>query len=99
MISCLFMPFTGIVAQYVPPIGKDDLVEIANWNLEWFGKAGYGPVDEILQQKNIYKTIEQADIDLWAFCEMSNAKAFDSMMQRLPAYGYTVAPYIPEQKT
>ncbi len=83
----------------VPKIGDSLQLEIANWNLEWFGKAGYGPTDEALQQNNVLKVIQNADVDIWTFCEVSNTKVFDSLMLKLPAYGYAICNYLPEQKT
>jgi hypothetical protein len=97
LISLAAFP-AGCLAQ-VPKVGDSLKIEIANWNLEWFGKAGYGPSDEGLQQANVLQVIKNADIDIWTFCEVSDVTVFDSMMARLPEYGYTICTYQPEQKT
>lgn len=88
-------------AQNVPKIGIEKELEIANWNLEWFGKtsAGFGPSNDALQQANVLNVIKRADIDLWAFCEVCSISAFDSMMQQLPNYNYKICNYTQEQKT
>lgn len=83
----------------IPKVGDSLKMEIANWNLEWFGKTGYGPSDEKLQQSNVLKVIRAADIDIWSFCEVSNPAVFDTFMSQLPEYQYTLCNYIPEQKT
>ena len=100
-IICLFLLSFAVNAQIIPAKGQSDAIDICNWNLEWFGKTspGYGPSDDVLQQQNIYKTILQADMDLWAFCEIASISAFDSMMSKLPDYGYVISTFFPEQKT
>ncbi len=100
-ILILFIYFlsVNICKGQVPVIGDSATLEIANWNLEWFGKTGYGPSDERLQQANIRDVVQKSDIDIWTFCEVSNNTAFDSLMTQLPQYGYTVCNYSPEQKT
>ena len=88
----------NIEAQ-VPIVGDSMQLEIANWNLNWLGKIGYGPSNEKLQQANIIDVIDKSKIDIWTFCEVSNNFVFDSMMQQLPEYAYTICNYLPEQKT
>jgi len=83
----------------VPVIGDSLQLEIANWNLNWLGKIGYGPSNEKLQQNNILDVINKSEIDIWTVCEVSNNFVFDSMMQQLPAYAYSICNYLPEQKT
>jgi hypothetical protein len=88
-------------AQNIPKVGQIYTLEIANWNLEWFGKtaSGFGPSDDAKQQALILKTIQNAELDVWGLCEVSEKKAFDSMMLKLPNYQAVLAPYFPEQKT
>jgi hypothetical protein len=95
--SCL-----GIIqAQSIPKIGHNTSLEIGNWNLEWFGKTspGYGPSNDTLQQRLIANCILASDLDLWALCEVSDAKAFDTLCRRLPQYTGIICNYTPEQKT
>ena len=65
----------NIEAQ-VPTIGDSLQLEIANWNLNWLGKIGYGPSNETLQQNNIIDVIKKSEIDIWTFCEVSNNFVF-----------------------
>ncbi|MES2618275.1 MAG: T9SS type A sorting domain-containing protein [Bacteroidota bacterium] len=85
----------------IPVIGDSNAVEIANWNIEWFGKtgSGYGPSDEALQRHNVKSAIRATKIDLWGLCEIANTNAFDSLLDSLPEYAAVVSPYFPEQKT
>ncbi len=102
ILHFLFFVFVSkSIAQTIHAVGKSNTLELANWNLEWFGKtsSGFGPDNDTLQQALVKRVIESSDIDVWAFCEVSEPKAFDSMMKKLPAYSYVVSPYFPEQKT
>lgn len=101
LLFVITLCIVSLQGQSVPGIGDSSSLEICNWNLEWFGKtqSGYGPSNDALQQKLVTSVLQQANIDIWAFCEVSESKAFDSMMQKLPAYSDVVATYFPEQKT
>lgn len=74
-------------------------MEIANWNVEWFGHASNGPTNETLQQKNVAAVIAKSQIDLWGLCEISNATAWDTLLGRLPEYGGVISTWSQEQKT
>lgn len=88
-------------AQNIPAIGRNNLLEIANWNVEWFGKTttGFGPDDDSLQQALVSRTLLSSDVDIWALCEISNKNAFDSLARKLSTYAFAIANYLPEQKT
>jgi endonuclease/exonuclease/phosphatase family metal-dependent hydrolase len=62
--------------QNIPKIGKDYTLEICNWNIEWFGKQGFGPKDKNLQFSNIKEVIKESDIDIFAFQEVANLNLF-----------------------
>lgn len=99
LILVLTLCFSKNNEAQVPIIGDSLKLEIANWNLNWLGKIGYGPSNEKLQQNNIIDVIKKSEIDIWTFCEVSNNLIFDTMMQQLPDYAYTICNYLPEQKT
>lgn len=99
LIVFIVLHFSLYMEGQVPKIGDSLQLEIANWNLNWLGKVGYGPNNEKLQQANVIDVIKKSDIDIWTFCEVSNNLVFDSMMQQLPNYAYTICNYLPEQKT
>ncbi len=67
-------------------LNKDNTFDVVTWNIEWFGSTGNGPSDEDLQKANVKKVIEALDADVYAFQEISNADAFNSLKTLLPAY-------------
>jgi exonuclease III len=93
--------FASGYAQNIPAAGRSNVLEIGNWNLEWFGKTapGYGPANDTLQQALVLKALRSSDIDVWALCEVSDKKAYDTLLSKLPGYEGVLASYFPEQKT
>lgn len=91
----------SIQAQNIPQKGSITTLEIANWNIEWFGKTnpGYGPSDDVLQKQLVYETILKSEIDIWALNEISDKKAFDSLLLNLQYFDGILSTYLPEQKT
>lgn len=90
-----------IKAQNIPQKGNINTLEIANWNIEWFGKsdAGYGPSNDTLQKRLVYETILKSEIDIWALNEISDKKAFDTLLFKLSYFEGILSTYLPEQKT
>ncbi|MFM6982701.1 MAG: endonuclease/exonuclease/phosphatase family protein [Chitinophagaceae bacterium] len=88
-------------SQTVPPVGRSHELEIANWNIEWFGKtsAGFGPGNDSLQQRLVKNILKASDIDVWVLCEVSDTGAFGRLMRQMPEYSSVLASYYPEQKT
>ncbi|MFA6517873.1 MAG: endonuclease/exonuclease/phosphatase family protein [Bacteroidia bacterium] len=89
---------TQLTAQ-VPKVGNDTLIEMATWNIEWFGDTQNGPTNESLQFSNVKSTLTQTDLDIWSFCEISNPVVFQNLLNELPAYASTLVTYSQTQKT
>lgn len=89
----------GQLTAQVPKLGNDTLIEMATWNIEWFGDAQNGPTNESLQFSNVKSTITQTDLDLWSLCEISNPVVFQNLLNGLPAYASTLVTYSQTQKT
>lgn len=74
-------------------------MEIAGWNIEWFGSAGMGPSDEALQLQNAKNVISQSGIDIWALGEISDAMAWQNLLGALPEYAGAISGWSQVQKT
>ncbi len=70
-------------AQSVPAKGDPLTLDVATWNIEWFGSASNGPSDDARQFDNVKAVIEQADIDLWAVQEIADVSDFDQLLADL----------------
>lgn len=78
-------------ALAIPRWGTDQTLDVATWNLSWFGDEGNGPVDEDLQLGNVRQVIAGADVDLWAVQEVVDQAAFERLMEGLPDYDGVLA--------
>ncbi len=72
------IPFQGY-AQTFPKLGNDTLLDIACWNLEWFGDISYGPTDETTQYNNVKALMMQTEFDLLALEEISNINTYNTL--------------------
>jgi PKD repeat protein len=73
-------------AATVPAKGTATTLDLATWNIEWFGDASNGPTNESLQQANARDVISGTDMDIWGFQEMVSNTAFDNMEAQLTGY-------------
>jgi len=87
-----------IFGQNIPKIGNDTILDIGEWNIEWFGDTGYGPTDETLQFNNVKAVIEKTDLDVLALEEMSNPASFISLTNSLPNYSSVNSTFSQTQK-
>lgn len=95
-LICLFPAL--LKAQNIPKIGNDTLLDIASWNIEWFGETTNGPSNETLQFNNVKAVIEQTSLDVWALEEMSNTTSFTALTSALPAFGSVNSTFSQTQK-
>ncbi len=75
-------------AQTVPPRGSDATFDVASWNVTFFGYAGAGPSNDVLQRQNVGAVLRQAEIDLWAMQEVTDTAAWQALLADLAADGY-----------
>jgi len=78
-------------APVIPAIGDASVIDMATWNLEWFGDPSNGPSNETQQAANIRAALAGADVDLWAVQEVVSATAFRSLVGALPGYAGVLA--------
>lgn len=69
-------------AQTLPAKGTDNTLDVATWNIEWFG-GKLGPSNDELQFRNVLSIIRQADIDLWAVQEIASMDYFGRLLDSL----------------
>ena len=70
----------------VTKVGNDTLLDIACWNIEWFGNTQSGPTNEPLQFTNVKSVFTNTDIDVWGLCELANPATFTALLSAIPAY-------------
>ncbi|MDE2979798.1 MAG: endonuclease/exonuclease/phosphatase family protein [Gemmatimonadota bacterium] len=75
----------------IPARGTAAALDIATWNLLYFGAANQGPTDEALQLARVRDVILGTDADLWGVQEVTSATAFDTLLANLPGYAGLLA--------
>ena len=66
-------------------------LEVANWNVEWFGSTSYGPTDEALQLDNVRTVIKEVGADIWGLTELVDVNQFYALKAGLTGYEGFVA--------
>lgn len=79
----------GIEVKVYPgdDISKDNTLDVATWNIEWFGHSGNGPTDKELQFENVKNVITTMDMDIYALTEISDLNQFNRLVNDLEDYG------------
>ncbi len=75
----------------IPAQGTATTLDVAEWNLEWFGDSSYGPSNEALQQQNARSVIAGTDCDIWSLEEVVSSSAFSTLVAGLPGYAGLLA--------
>ncbi len=95
----LFTGFSSLSWAQVPKIGSDTTLDIANWNIEWFGDSLNGPTNENTQLNNTVSVIKSMDMDIWGLCEISNPGYWQKLQNEFTDYGAVITDYNQTQKT
>ncbi|MFN4082841.1 MAG: endonuclease/exonuclease/phosphatase family protein [Bacteroidia bacterium] len=88
MRKTIFILFTiwlnlSLAQTTLPKLGNDTLLDVACWNIEWFGDVSNGPTDEVTQYNSVKRVLEQTGIDVWGLCEVSNNSTFSTLLSDL----------------
>jgi endonuclease/exonuclease/phosphatase family metal-dependent hydrolase len=70
----------------VPAKGAANTLDIASWNIEWFGSTANGPTNENLQLSNATDVIAGTDFDIWGVAEIVSTSQFNSLKSKLSGY-------------
>lgn len=73
-------------AATVPAQGTSSTLDVANWNIEWFGSSSNGPTNDALQVTNVGDVIAGADLDVWGLQEVVDAVEWGQLKTRLTGY-------------
>ncbi|HEX4935397.1 MAG TPA: endonuclease/exonuclease/phosphatase family protein [Gemmatimonadaceae bacterium] len=70
----------------IPSRGTATQLDVASWNIEWFGAPSNGPTDEGLQLAHARDVIRGTDADIWGLVEVVDGAAWDRLGAGLPGY-------------
>lgn len=70
----------------VPAKGTAATLDVAGWNIEWFGSTTNGPTNEPLQLSNAKDIISGTDFDVWGVAEITDQAAWNNLESQLTGY-------------
>jgi endonuclease/exonuclease/phosphatase family metal-dependent hydrolase len=70
----------------VPAKGTASTLDVAAWNIEWFGSTSNGPTNETLQLQNARDVIAGTDADVWGVAEIVDQAHWNSLESQLTGY-------------
>ncbi len=73
-------------AVVVPSQGTTADLDVASWNIEWFGSTANGPTNETLQLQNARDVIGGTDADIWGVAEIVDQAAWNNLESQLTGY-------------
>ncbi|HET9957532.1 MAG TPA: endonuclease/exonuclease/phosphatase family protein [Polyangiaceae bacterium] len=84
--SCCQRSVGASEASPVPAWGASGTLEVASWNVGWFGSGTQGPRDDVAQCNHVASVLRGSNIDVWALTEVVDARAFAELVRELPEY-------------
>lgn len=70
----------------IPAKGTTATLDVASWNIEWFGATGSGPSNETLQLQNARDVINGTGFDIWGVAEITGQSAWNNLESQLSGY-------------
>ena len=93
-------PDAGALDAGPTPDAGDLTLSMGEWNVEFFGLADGGPVDDAVQGANVATIMGRADMDLWALEEVCDETAFNQVLDQLRTqYGQDFGVVYPDDPT
>ncbi|MBI1221403.1 MAG: T9SS type A sorting domain-containing protein [Bacteroidetes bacterium] len=90
--------YSGGLSAQVPAYGHPGSLDIATWNLDWFGSSKYGPSDDQLQSESVGRVLHDSEIDIWCFEEVADTNQMNQILGQYGNYGHVYARYWQDQK-
>ncbi|WP_372756777.1 fibronectin type III domain-containing protein [Mariniflexile sp.] len=90
--------------KYVSPtlpnnISRENTLDIATWNIEWFGDEANSPaagnvMSDAIQKEAVKAVLNELKADVLAVQEISDDALFAELVSELPGYDYVLSPAV-----
>ncbi len=77
------IPTAAALPKTNSTISLDKTLDVAAWNVYWFGNKANGATDEALQQTNVKRVLDSLKADLYVLSEVSNPTAFTDLVAKM----------------
>lgn len=82
----------------VPSFGSMERIDLASWNLMWYGHAVYGSTNKARQRSSVGQVLRNAKIDIWCFQEVCDTGDFSDLLRESGPFHHIYASYWQDQK-
>lgn len=65
-------------------------LEVVNWNLNWFGAAGFGPTNDAQQEQNVGAILQNIGADIYGLVEVVSETRLANVVSQMPGYTYVI---------
>ncbi len=98
ILLIIFCANSQLNAQ-IPNFNSPVRLDVAQWNIEWFGDASNGPSNQTTQLNNAIQLIKGMNVDLMSLCEISDSVYWGKLLAALPEYTGVISTWSQTQKT
>jgi endonuclease/exonuclease/phosphatase family metal-dependent hydrolase len=91
--------FGSVLNAQIPNMNSSDRLDVATWNLEWFGSASNGPTDNERQLQYATDLINTLNLDIIALQEVSDVAYWNRLLFNCPNYIGVLSTWSQTQKT
>ncbi len=89
----------GQLSAQIPNLNADDRLDIASWNIEWFGHSSNGPSNEETQLSNSARLVNGFNFDILGVCEISDIAYWNKLLNKCGDYQGVLSTWNQTQKT
>ena len=83
----------------IPNLNDENRLDVATWNIEWFGHSSSGPSNEETQLANATKLLVGFDFDIVGVCEISDVAYWNKLLNNCSDYQGVLSTWNQTQKT
>lgn len=99
IIFGFFIGFFAVLSAQIPNMNSSDRLDVATWNVEWFGSSTNGPTNNDRQLQYASDIINTLDLDILALQEISDVAYWNRLLFNCSNYTGVLSTWSQTQKT
>ncbi len=97
LLGSVLFYFSFAIAQ-VPSYGSSKTIDIATWNLFWYGHPNYGSTNNATQRNGVGEVLRNTRVDIWFFQEIVDSSDLSQVLKESGNFGHIYSHYWQDQK-